>query len=520
MKLSFKYFKRITVFGTAIFVIGCGKLSDFGNTNIAQDASTTPSTTALISNAETTIGSILSSTIGGTRGSLYAQQFSETQYTDVSIYGNPQLEFGGTYSGALMDLEKAINYNMDPATKSSVNVIGTPTSPLGSNANQIAIAKILKSYIIWTITDRWGDVPYTDAFRGALNLTPTYDKQADIYDSLLNTLATAITTFDNGPTVKGDIFYAGSATKWKKLANTMRMLIALRMSKVYPASGGKAANAFAAAYGDLNGAITSVADNWVQPYPGGSSAQNNVWYSLLNGRRDYAFSKTFADILNNMSDPRLAAFTGSGTPFPYGLDRAKAVQFDGSVSGNWAKLFNGSYAMTATKSIVIIPASYTLLAQAEAVERNWISGNSQSLYEAGVTASFVSWGLTSSDAANYLSGAANFLNGTGGGSAIGYSSAFPSIVGSSAITATKLERIQLQRYIASFGDGIQAWAEWKRTGVPKLVPTAFGVNSPLQIPRRLTYGNNEYATNVINVKAASARYNGGDVMNARMWWDQ
>ena len=69
--------------------------------------------------------------------------------------------------------------NTNPATKSTFNVVGTVAAPLGSNANQIGVATILKSYYLWTITDRWGDIPYSEALKGAANLTPKYDKQEE-----------------------------------------------------------------------------------------------------------------------------------------------------------------------------------------------------------------------------------------------------------------------------------------------------------------------------------------------------
>ena len=184
---------------------------------------------------------------------------------------------------------------------------------------------------------------------------------------------------------------------------------------------------------------------------------------------------------------------------------------------SYAKPFNPSV-ISATSPIVILPASYVLLAKAEAVELGWISGNAKDLYESGVTASFEQWNL--STASDYLAGSAEFNNGAGGGSDIGFISEFPSIVGADANTTSSLERIRLQRYLASFGDGIQAWAEWRRTGIPRLKPTAFGVNTPKEIPRRLTYGTTEYAANPANVAAAAARLSGGDVMNSRMWWDR
>ncbi|CAN5752802.1 SusD/RagB family nutrient-binding outer membrane lipoprotein [soil metagenome] len=519
------YIKSFFAFSVAVALFattGCKKLEDFGDTDTRNDRANDPSTAYLLTNAESQVANILSSTAGGIRGSLYAQQWSETQYTDVSLYGNPQLDFGG-YSGPLYDLQRIIDLNTNAATKGALNVTGTATASFGSNGSQIAIATILKVYYLWTTTDRWGDIPYSEALKGAGNLTPSYDKQQDIYAQMLADLKAANASFD--PTiaaVKGDIFYAGSiatqVAKWTKLSNSLRMLIALRMSKVYPNAGGLAATEFADAY--AGGGIVTNADNMVATYVGGSALNTNVFYSVLNGRKDYAFSKTLGDILTNMGDVRRAAYGSSGPAFPYGLKRDDAVAFDGSVSGGYALPINLTY-RAVTSPVVILPASYVLLAEAEAAERGWIAASAQTLYEAGVTASFTQWGQSAAAAATYLAGSsANFTTGSGGGTDIGLLAAFPSVVGADAVTNTNLERIQLQRYLASFGDGLQAWSEWRRTGIPHLTPTVFGVNTPREIPRRLTYGTNEYGLNPASVAEAAARYTGGDKMSSRMWWDQ
>lgn len=496
---------------SATTFVGCNKIKDFGTINTRDDASAVPVTAYLLTNVQANMGSFMAA---GTRPSEYTQQYAETQYTDVSVYGTPAIDYAGTYSGLLQDLQKVIDLNTDETTKGTIAVTSS-----GSNANQIAVAKILKSYIIWTITDRWGDVPYSQALKGALNLSPKFDKQEDIYKGILGDLKAAVAGFNGGLSAQGDVFYGGNNAKWKKLANTLRMLVALRMSKVYPNVGELAATEFAAAANDANGAIITNADNLTQTYDGATALTTNVWYSALVGRKDDAFSLTFSDILANMSDSRRGSFATPGPGFAYGLPRALAVAFDNANAGSTARLFalKGQ-----TTPIVIVPAAYTLLAQAEAVQRGWLTiagKTAQTLYEAGVTASFDQWGA--SGAATYigLGGPANFLTGSGGGNNIG-ANTYGSVVGANAFTTTPLQRIQLQRFIASFGDGIQAWSEWRRTGIPNLTPTTYGTNSPREIPRRYTYGIQEYGTNTANVTEAAARIAGGDKMNSRVWWDK
>lgn len=508
-----KLFKAVLsiTFGCVLIMgnTGCKKLSDFGDINTRKDASAVPVTSYLLTNVESQLGTFMTA---GITPSLFTQMFVETQYTDVSLYQIPQVNFGGIYSGPLQDLQTIIDLNTDPATRGSVSVTTS-----GSSGNQLAIARILKAYIFWTVTDRWGDVPYSEALKGAKFLTPKYDKQEDIYKDLLKELRESIAAFDGGTNAKGDIFYNGNPANWKKVANTLRMLISLRMSKNFPNPGEFAATEFSAAALDANGSITTNADNLTQTYDGATALTTNPWYNTLNGRKDYAFSLTFSNILSNLSDTRRTAFATSGTAFPYGLIRNDAVTFDNSVGTNPARPFN---LKTQTTSVVIIPAAYTLLSMAEAVQRGWVAipgQTAQSLYDAGVTASFDQWGATG--VAAYLAGNANFTTGAGGGTGIG-TNAFGSIVGSDALTPTQLSRIHLQRFIASYGDGIQAWSSWRRTGVPNLRPSVFGSNTPKEIPRRYTYGLGEYANNPASVAAAAGRLAGGDIASGRVWWDK
>jgi len=86
--MKYKYLKSFCAYSlliASVAITGCDKLEDFGNTDTRTDASVTPITSNLLTNAQVPIANLFSSTAGGIRGALYAQQWSETQYTDVSI---------------------------------------------------------------------------------------------------------------------------------------------------------------------------------------------------------------------------------------------------------------------------------------------------------------------------------------------------------------------------------------------------------------------------------------------------
>ena len=467
----------------AVFVLaGCEKIKDFGDTNVNPNGTAVPSTAALLTNVLAGLGGLAAQTGPG----LYAQQISETQYTEVSLYALPRIEFDFTFAGGLMDLQNIININSDPATKDNA-------TKFGANANQIAVARIMKAYIFWTITDRWGDIPYFDALKGAANLSPKYDTQEAIYKDLIKELKEANAQFQPaGALVQGDIIYSGDIAKWRKFSNSLRMLMALRTSKVYPGPNEFAATEFKAAFEDPAGYIATNADNFTIRYPGTVAAFSNPWWALYNGRTDYAESKVMTDLMASLADPRQTAFGSSTNGFPYGLTRDEAVAF----GTNYAMVL-ASNKRDRSSPLVVVGASDVLLAIAEAAQRGWITADIASTYQNAIIQNWNEWGV-SGNITNYLANASVALTGD----------------------PSDLQKIQLQQYISFYPDGLQAWSNWRRTGVPALVPTPNAISSSKQIPRRFTYGSNEYSLNVTSVNEAVARLNGGDTPDSRVWWDQ
>ncbi len=515
-KILIKKITAAALISMGILGAGCAKISNFGTTNQNPNGITTPVPSALLTNVGAQIGGFAANL----RTALYAQYIVENQYTEVSLYSLPLLEMSGTYSGPLQDLQTIIDYNSDPKT-------ATTAAASGSNANQIATARILKAFIFWQTTDRWGDIPYSEALKGAANLTPKFDKQQTIYPDLLKELKEAVAQFDGGATVKGDILYGGDIAQWKKLANSMRMLIAMRMSNRFPNAGDVAATAFADAVS--GGYITTNADNFTLRYPGG--AYQNPWYLTYQTRDDYASSKTMGDVLSGLGDTRSSVFGTNSVMFPYGLTRDLAINYGNSVANGQSRVLfqvpdNDPQAFKNKRNqnspVVVISASTVLLAAAEAKERGWIAGGTggaETDYNAAIAASFDQWGVTMPVA--YLSGGANYSAGAGVPTSIGAGTApydnFRSADNNiqDAATTTKLQRIALQRWISGFPNGSEGWAEQRRTGVPNLKTTRFKTGT---FVTRYVYGNTDYGLNNANTVAAAAAI-GGDRQDVKVWWD-
>ncbi len=478
MKSYIKYYSIVLVL---LMIAGCNKYKDFGDTNINPNATEVASTEALLTNALINLGSIASDT----RGGLYAQQISETQYTEVSLYARPVLDFSALYNGPLMDLEKVIQFNTDPET-------AVTAAKFGLNANQIAISRIAKAYIFWTITDRWGDIPYTEALKGADLIYPAYSDQKDIYEGLIAELTEAVDQLDLASNnVSGDIIANGNAASWARFGNSLRILIALRTSNVYPAASGWAAQELKKAFEHPRGYIQTNAQAMRQAYPGDVINFSNPYWQLYRTRSDFAESTLMVDLLTDLGDPRIQVYGSNTAGFPYGLTRDLAIDFTNSLGGPYAMIYAASL-REPTTPVVIISASSVALAIAEAAALGWISEDAEEWYKTGIELGWEQYNVTG-DIDTYITNAAT-------------------------LGLDLTENIQLQQYIAYYGNGIQAWSNWRRTGIPELIPTPYATNPGGQIPKRYVYPPGEFNLNETNVRAAAAKYDDNSP-DARLWWD-
>lgn len=465
----------------AALLTGCSKgIDDFGDINRNPNSTTVPITSALLTNVLAGVGgNIWGGGINTTAG-LYCQYMSETQYTDISRYATPTLNWDGFYAGDLYDLQNIINVNTDPATK-------TIAAQNGSNNNQIATARILKAYYFWMLTDAYGDIPYSEALK-VDNPTIPYDKQEVIYPDLIKELKAAVAQFDGGATVLGDIMYNGNITRWKKFANSLIASIALRMSKANAALG---KTEFAAAI--AGGVIDNNADNASIVYPGGNYRNPIYNYYVVTQRFDFAVSETVTNQLTAKNDPRINVYTSNAKGFPYGLTRADALAWQ---TAN--PTFGFLYSFTATPQTMpmfLMTAGQMYLARAEAARLGWTTEVAAAQYANGITAEMNRWGITNvGTIATYLAQADIALTGL----------------------ASDAQKIAEQRWLSYFPDGNQGWAEYRRTGFPAMAPVPGSSNA---VPRRIPYGPNEPLYNPTSYANAAATYNSNS-MNAKVWWDK
>ena len=476
-----KNIKFIKLFALSLLLMNCSNY-DFGDTNVDPNNPSSANPQALMTNS-------LLSSLGmfQTTPTLYVQYLSQTQYTETSLYQQSPGNFIPIYTNTLNELESAIKLNTDPKTKDAVITFG-------SNNNQIAVLQIYKAYVYGKMTDAYGDIPYTEALNPD-NITPIYDDQEVIYKDLIAKLKLYGNNLNVNESSMMDLLYNGDVTKWKKFANSLRMVYALRLSKRYPSATGYAATEFKAAFEDAGGYIATNADNAAFTT---NDLYKNPWENTFNSRADFAPSNTFIDKLNSLNDKRLEYFAtktatnGDYVGVPYGLDRVKTLAF---TDNNEYSLFGVELHKNDTKEKHMTAAQVNF-AIAEAISKSWITGNAATYYNNAIRESYLDSGLSMADYNAYVAG--------------------PGVV----YDATKAtEMIATQRWIALYPNGLEAWNSWRRTGYPTLTPAADALNDG-SIPLRYLYPTDEYNINGANVTTAVGKLTGGDVGTTPIWWSK
>jgi hypothetical protein len=398
-------------------------------------------------------------------GGLWVQYYSEIQYRDEDKYIVRPGTSGGWdfYNGALEDFQRIIDKGV---------AANTP--------NWEAVGRIMKSYVFGAMTDAMGDIPYSEALKGDAVLSPKYDSQRDIYTALFVDLTTASQQIDPAGIgfPSGDLLYDGDMTKWQKFANSLRLRLAMHLSNVDAATAAAQAQAAASA-----GVFDSNADNAQLLYLSVSPNRNPI-YDDARGRDDYGLSKTYVDSLTSWNDPRLPVFaqlnkdtvvanrTYQGLPNGLNDGEGAPLLLISRIGAYWRE--------TPGAPLALLTYSEVLFLEAEAAERGWISGSAATLYANAIRASMEQYGIATAAIDAYL--------------------AQPRVVYAGG--AAGLSQIAYQKWVSLYMQGMEAWTEVRRTGVPALVPGPRAVLT--SIPERLPYEDQEQVLNRANVDAAVA----------------
>lgn len=363
-------------------------------------------------------------------------------------------------------------------------------------ANMQAVALTFQAYM-WQIgTDRWRDMPFTDAIKGDEGfVTPKYDKQEDIYPVIIAQLKTAADLFASGATDalgEGDLLYAGDIEKWQKFCNSLRLRVAIRLSSVDEMRSKNTIEEILGnpgAYPIFDSNDDNAYFNWV-----GSDPYIEPWNKDFRTRDDHGPSVNIIDTLKKYEDPRLNVYAKRAPAD----GEYRGVEI-GPASSPTTSLFSRIGARFRDNAAGFSPFmnyAEVLFLITEASLKGWNTGSwtAADAYEEGVRASFEENGLASS-INTYL-----VLDGV--------------------IWKNSYHQLYLQKWLALFKNGHEAWAEERRTDFP-LLPMARGSAFPghNRPPLRYPYPTEETTLNGANSAATIADVK-DNFWGKQMWWDQ
>lgn len=284
------------------------------------------------------------------------------------------------------------------------------------------IARIMKAFNYMHLVDAWGDIPYSDALRGALSLRPKYDKGVDVYDSLFNELQAGITLINNsGATISAtsDVMFGGDKTSWVQFANTVRLEMLLRMSQMATKPDYFQPN-LALTQSEPAGFLT--ADAVVQPGYTNSSGQGNPFWQrfynltggLVSSFGDFWAANAYSvNFFKNTNDPRLTLeYSPVKPPSPNAgqvVGNVVGLANNNPTNGNYS-IFGDGVLQGPTAPAPIMLASESYFLQAEAIALGYLSGDDNAMYQSGIQASFEYLGLPDTTFTNWYNSKAGNIH--------------------------------------------------------------------------------------------------------------
>lgn len=465
--LSYKFLTALLVVS---LLSACTKNFEEFNTN-PNEPEVVPLTNLLISGLTRSIDRINGASMNMTYAGLWAQHYAKIQYIDEDYYqfreSAMEAHWEALYAGPLVDLQDIINTD-------------------GAGVNMKAAAMTLKAYVFSVLTDCWGAVPYSQALNVSEFVQPVYDSQEAIYRDLVEQLRIAAAMFDvtADDLGAGDMIYGGDVSKWKKFANSLRVRLLNRMVGVDPSVQSDLMSLV-----NSSDVFQSNDDNATLYYPGDASWSNPIYENKnVDGRNDHAISKTMTDMLgpNGINDPRLPIYA------------------DQNINGEYAGQPNGSdqpadfsvisaigtfYRDDPTNPVHFMCYDELLFIKAE------VNGDKQTYLDA-IQAGFDAYGVSGDQAYWDAAGA--------------------------AYDADAQKSVITYKWIGLFGNGCEAWSEYRRTGYPSEIQEVPGSVYPgLGIPNRFAYPGIEVSTNEANLANARADQNinsGAPLHGDKMWW--
>lgn len=402
-----------------------------------------------------------------------------------------------------------------------------------------ALAKILKVISASKVSDAHGPIIYSKFETPNSNGITDFDSQQEAYNNFIADLTSAISDLQKTPGVedktvvtKSDLIYGGNLANWARLANSLKLRLAMRMSYADPVKSKQYAEE---ALTSPVGLIDDNSTNALVSY-GGASPLNDIIYSW----GDCKIGAPLMAFMNGYSDPRISAYAKPATDpaalgkyigVRQGVDLNGSKDRYGDFSQPIAAAATGDYFSISNGKNKIFTAAEIWFLKAEAAIRGYVgAGDAGTNYNKGIEMSFAEWGKSSAYAtyvADASSTEAPYIDPKNSANNILTGSPMLSTItikwNDGDVFERKLERIITQKWIAIYPDGSEAWAEQRRTGYPIIFRNVLNdsqgtINTNTMI-RRIPIPT-KYRNNTLNYPQAAQMLNGPDTGGTKLWWDK
>jgi len=445
-----------------------------------------------------------------------AENFDSDQYVQVGRWSD--LLWSRFYGNGARSLDVVEKFTADPEN---------PGLELPN-----AMAKLWRVQLYHRITDYWGPVLYTNYGNGETSVS--YDSQQDIYMNFFTTLDEALAVMNQNQ--GGNVFaghdqvYNGSVDSWITFANSLRLRLAMRIRYADPskaqAEAEKAVAAGVMLENSHNAMMLTAAGsehplttitNW------GEFRMSSAMESLLEGYNDPRIETYFSAAKNGDADGDGSEYEGLRNGLPRTQKGASINPVYSDVGERWEPPRRGG------TPIRVMGASEIYFLRAEGALLGWnMGGTPQELYEEGIRVSMTEERIGADMASIDAYIASESLPSAPHENEDQWQdtpplSDIPVAFDTGGSMERQLEQIITQKWLAIFPDGMEAWAEYRRTGYPKLYPIINSENPNVaadEVMRRLTFVTSEYDNNTDATNAAISLLGGPDQNDTKLWWDK
>jgi hypothetical protein len=391
-----------------------------------------------------------------------------------------------------------------------------------------AVAQIWKVYIFMPMTDMFGPIPYSEVGSGKDDIL--YDSQESIYNDFMISLADATavlnSNLDLGTTfATGDVIFDGDLAKWLKFGNSLRLRVAMRISKVNPSKAQSEAEAAANAPGGL---MLENEDNaFMRPSP--PNYLNPL--GVISEWGEFRMSASMESVMKGFSDPRVPKYwepaknTGEFSGIRNGMTIEQMTgdpENSNDNNSNVPPRFQNAANTTEPHGLMVSAETWFNLAEAKLNGWNVSGMSPKELYEAGITRSMQQWEVAAGDISSYI---ASTATPTAPDDQYGSPAVSDIPVAFGASEDVQREQIGTQKWLALYPSmSPEAWSEFRRTGFPKLLPRLNNDNPQLSTDagamKRLIFPPDESIINPKGYASGVALLPGNDDRNdIKLWWD-